>query len=92
MFAWPTTQHVTFEPRAVNGHSLCWVQVSTFQCLLCSVQHGDAFNIFENVFGGGMGGQRMHFQFGGGGMGGGGRRSGGTAGDAPLALLPAFVS
>ncbi|PSC75035.1 domain containing [Micractinium conductrix] len=35
-------------------------------------QHDDPFNIFENVFGGGMGGgQRMHFQFGGGGMGGG---------------------
>ncbi|EFN59909.1 hypothetical protein CHLNCDRAFT_132941 [Chlorella variabilis] len=37
-------------------------------------QHGDAFNIFETVFGGmgGGGGQRMHFQFGGGGGGMGG--------------------
>ncbi|KAI7835464.1 hypothetical protein COHA_010639 [Chlorella ohadii] len=35
-------------------------------------QHGDPFNIFETVFGGGGGGQRMHFQFQqGGGMGGG---------------------
>ena len=39
-------------------------------------QHGDPFNIFENVFGGGMGkgaggGQRMHFQFNGGGFPGG---------------------
>lgn len=36
-------------------------------------QHGDPFNIFENVFGmGGGGGQRMHFNFGGGGGFGGG--------------------
>lgn len=42
-------------------------------------QHGDPFNIFENVFGGGGGGgqQRMHFQFGGGGGGGGGGGRGG---------------
>jgi hypothetical protein len=42
--------------------------------LFFPLQHGDPFNIFENVFGGGGGGggQRMHFQFGGGGGGFGG--------------------
>jgi protein disulfide-isomerase-like protein len=45
-------------------------------------QHGDPFNVFETVFGGGMGGggQRMHFRFGGGGGGGGGGHNGGFGG------------
>jgi hypothetical protein len=42
-------------------------------------QHGDPFNIFETVFGGG-GGQRVRFQFGGGGGGMGGGFPGGFGG------------
>lgn len=36
--------------------------------------HGDPFNIFETVFGGGMGGGGIKFEFGGGGFPGGGFR------------------
>jgi hypothetical protein len=56
-----------------HGASLCsGNQPPLALALAPPAQHGDPFNIFENVFGGGGGGQRMHFQFGGGGGGFGG--------------------
>lgn len=57
-----------------------WVSPRVPDCLGPPMQHGDPFNIFENVFGGMGGGQRMHFQFGGGGMGGMGGMGGGENG------------
>jgi hypothetical protein len=71
-----TTKHLTLVVQPVqmtmDSTAICWCLAC---CVSCPKPQGDPFDMFNQFFGGGMGGMgggNMRFQFNGGGGGGGG--------------------